>query len=157
MGKTASRGDAAARAERKFEKKLEFYAKVKQTVTSLAAQKSITKKKKVRSRQKKLKAYDLSELSEFLPEFKASQQPKPAEFKLKSKNRKNLVVKEGNQFQAVINHPAFQADPLGAIHQHLQSTQPTPDEKPKRRENKNGNRKGKKKSKASAAPQSMEI
>lgn len=66
-------------------------------------------------------------------------------------------LKEGNQFQAVINHPAFQADPLGAIHQHLQSTQPTLDEKPKRRENKNGNRKGKKKSKASAAPQSMEI
>ncbi|OIT07478.1 PREDICTED: putative ribosome biogenesis protein slx9-like isoform X1 [Nicotiana attenuata] len=157
MGKTASRGDAAARAERKFEKKLEFYAKVKQTVTSLAAQKSITKKKKVRSRQKKLKAYDLSELTEFLPELKASQQPKPAEFKLKSKNRKNLVLKEGNQFQAVINHPAFQADPLGAIHQHLQSTQPTLDDKPKKREKKNGNRKGKKKSKASAAPQSMEI
>ncbi|KAK4349133.1 hypothetical protein RND71_031888 [Anisodus tanguticus] len=156
MGKTTSRGDAASRAERKFEKKLEFYAKVRQTVTSLAAQKSIAKKK-VRSRQKILKAYDLSTLSEFLPDLNASQQPKPAAFKLKSKTRQNLVLKEGNQLRAVINHPAFQSDPLGAIHQHLQSTQPTVDEKPKRKERKNGNRKGKKKSKASAGLQSMEI
>ncbi|XP_055835786.1 uncharacterized protein LOC129904271 [Solanum dulcamara] len=157
MGKTTSRGDAASRAERKFEKKLEFYSKVRQTVASLSTQKAIAKKKKVRSRTKKLKAYDLSTLTEFLPELKASQQPKPVEFKLKSKTRKNLVLKEGNQLQAVINHPAFQSDPLGAIHQHLQSTQPTVDEKPKIRENKNGNRKGKKKSKASAGLQSMEI
>ncbi|KAJ8541417.1 hypothetical protein K7X08_002233 [Anisodus acutangulus] len=158
MGKTTSRGDAANRAECKFEKKLEFYAKVRQTVASLATQKAIAKKKKVRSRQKKLKAYDLSTFSEFLPELKASQLlPKPAEFKLKSKTRQRLVLKEGNQFRAVINHPAFQSDPLGAIHQHLQSTQPTVDEKPKRRENKNGNRKGKKKSKASAGLQLMEI
>ncbi|KAL3322131.1 hypothetical protein AABB24_039651 [Solanum stoloniferum] len=156
MGKTTSRGDAAARAERKFEKKLDFYAKVRQTVASLSTNKAIAKKK-VRSRQKKLKAYDLSTLTEFLPDLKASQQPKPAEFKLKSKTRKNLVLKEDNQLQAVINHPAFQSDPLGAIHQHLQSTQPTVDEKPKIRENKNGNRKGKKKSKASAGLQSMEI
>ncbi|KAM3237904.1 putative ribosome biogeneis protein slx9-like [Capsicum chacoense] len=153
MGKTSKRGDAAARAERKFEKKLEFYSKVRHTVASLATQKTIAKKKKVRSRQKKLKAYDLSTLTEFLPELKTSQQPKPANFKLKSKNRKNLVLKEGNQLQAVINHPAFQSDPLGAIHQHLQSTQPTVDEKPKRREN----RKGKKKSKAIAGLQSMEM
>lgn len=157
MGKTTSRGDAASRAEHKFEKKLEFYAKVRQTVASLATQKAIAKKKKVRSRQKKLKAYDLSTLTEFLPELKASQQPKSTEFKLKSKTRQNLVLKEDNQLRAVFNHPAFQSDPLGAIHQHLQSTQPTVDEKPKRRENKNGNRKGKKKSKASAGLQSMEI
>ncbi|XP_015059502.1 uncharacterized protein LOC107005424 [Solanum pennellii] len=157
MGKTTSRGDAAARAERKFEKKLDFYAKVRQTVASLSTNKAIAKKKKVRSRQKKLKAYDLSTLTEFLPDLKASQQPKPAEFKLKSKTRKNLVLKEDNQLQAVINHPAFQSDPLGAIHQHLQSTQPTVDEKPKIRENRNGNRKGKKKSKASTGLQSMEI
>ncbi|CAN4122244.1 unnamed protein product [Withania somnifera] len=156
MGKTTSRGDAAARAERKFEKKLEFYAKVRHTVASLATQKTISKKK-VRSRQKKLKAYDLSTLTEFLPELKGSPKPKPAEFKLKSKTRKNLVLKEGNQLQAVINHPAFQSDPLGAIHQHLQSTQPAAEEKPKRRENKNGSRKGKKKSKASAGLQLMEI
>lgn len=143
-------------------------------------------KKKVRSRQKKLKAYDLSTLTEFLPNLKASQQPKPAEFKLKSKTRKNLVwglelclsfkihhpflwksnlflrmstsnrLKEGNQLQAVLTHPAFQSDPLGAIHQHLQSTQPTVDEKPKLREKKNGNRKEKKISKASTGLQSME-
>ncbi|KAK4352433.1 hypothetical protein RND71_027951 [Anisodus tanguticus] len=188
MGKTTSREDAANRAECKFKKKLEFYAiilahafiygwllhssmpiltgkvrmvlstEVRQTVASLATQKAIAKKKKVRSRQKKLKAYDLSTFSEFLPELKASQLlPKPAEFKLKSKTRQKLVLKEGNQFRAVINHPAFQSDPLGAIHQHLQSTQPIVDEKPKRRENKNGNRKGKKKSKASAGLQLMEI
>lgn len=129
---------------------------VKQTVASLAAQKAIAKKKKVSSRQKKLKAYDLSTLTEFLPNLKASQQPKPAEFKLKSKTRKNLVLKEGNQLQAVLTHPAFQSDPLGAIHQHLQSTQPTVDEKPKLREKKNGNRKRKKRSKASTGLQSME-
>jgi len=49
-------------------------------------------KKKLRSRQKKLKAYDLSTLTEFLPELKSSQQSKPtAEFKLNSKSRQKLM------------------------------------------------------------------
>ncbi|KAJ8534967.1 hypothetical protein K7X08_016695 [Anisodus acutangulus] len=43
MVKKTSRGDAASRTERKFEKKLEFYARVRQTVTSLAVQKAIAK------------------------------------------------------------------------------------------------------------------
>lgn len=40
-------------------------------------------KKKLHSRQKKLKAYDLSSFSEFLPDFEDSQEPAPAiDFKL---------------------------------------------------------------------------
>lgn len=51
------------------------------------------KKKKIRSRQKKLKAYDLSTLSEFLPEFSASQKsdlPAP-DLKMNCKRRQELV------------------------------------------------------------------
>ena len=67
-----------------------------------------------------------------------------------------ISLKEGKQLSTVLNHPAFQLDPLAAIHQHLQSTQPVIDEKPKKKKNKNGGRKKKaKKSKASDGPQSM--
>lgn len=157
MGK--SRQDAASKADRKFEKKVQFYSKVRDTVSVLTAQKSITKKKKLRSRQKKLKAYDLSTLTEFLPELKSPQQSKPAaEFKLNSKSRQKLILKEGKQLSMVLNHPAFQADPLGSIHQHLLSTQPVAEEKPKKKMNKNGGKKVKgKKSKSLTTPQSMDF
>ncbi|CAK9143647.1 unnamed protein product [Ilex paraguariensis] len=141
MGKTSTRSEESTRADSKFEKKLQFYAKVRDTVTSLSAQKAITKKKKLRSRRKKLKAYDLSSLSEFLPELKAPRRPTPAEFKLNSKSRQTLVLKEGNQLRTVLNHPAFRANPLAAIHQHLQSTQPDSNEKTKRKDSKNGKKK----------------
>ena len=66
-----------------------------------------------------------------------------------------ISLKEGKQLSTVLNHPAFQLDPLAAIHQHLQSTQPVI-EKPKKKKNKYGGRKKKaKKSKASDGPQSM--
>ncbi|KAL5790569.1 hypothetical protein ACOSQ2_005457 [Xanthoceras sorbifolium] len=122
----------STKSDNKFEKKLQFYAKVRDTVTSLTAKKAITKKKKVRSRHKKLKAYDLSSLTEFLPQLKGSRQPAPApEFKLNCKSRQKLILKEGKQLSAVLNHPTFQEDPLAAIHQHLESTQPMSNDKPK--------------------------
>ncbi|CAN1192462.1 hypothetical protein LINPERHAP2_LOCUS41568 [Linum perenne] len=160
MGK--SRKDANAKTERKFEKKVEFYAKVKDSV-SLNATKSITKKKKLRSRQRKLKAYDFTALSEFLPDVNAPK-PKPVavkEVKLNSKSRKKILQTEKKQMNTILNHPAFLADPLGSIHQHLQSTQPPVEEKPRKKQNKNGNNKSKsKKSKAStsasAGPELME-
>ncbi|XP_040945128.1 putative ribosome biogenesis protein slx9-like isoform X4 [Gossypium hirsutum] len=150
MGKPSSRPDSSSKADKKFDKKVQFYAKVRDTVASLTAKKDITKKK-FRSRQKKLKAYDLSALSEFLPELKA---PRANDFKLNCKSR----LKEGKQLSAVLEHPAFQADPLAAIHQHLQNTQPVLDEKPKKKKNQNGGRKKKsKKSKALSRQQSMDI
>ena len=49
-------------------------------------------KKKLRSRQKKLKVYDFSALSEFLPELKAPKQSTPAaDFKLNCKSRQQLM------------------------------------------------------------------
>ena len=49
-------------------------------------------KKKLRSRQKKLKAYDLSALSEFLPELKTPKQTTAAaDFKLNCKSRQQLM------------------------------------------------------------------
>ncbi|KAM3757698.1 hypothetical protein ACB098_02G209100 [Castanea mollissima] len=62
------------------------------SVAALSAQKTIEKKKKLRSRQKKLKAYDLSSVSEFLPELKIPRQPSPAaEFKLNCKSKQKLM------------------------------------------------------------------
>lgn len=160
MGKTrscsTSDGDLKTRADRKFDKKVQFY----ETIRNAVAHKSIAKEKKQRkrSRQKKLKAYDLSSLSDFLPELKAPKEPRPAEFKLNSKTRNNLVLKESNQLKIVINHPTFQSDPLGAIYQHLQNTQPPMDEKPKRKDRKTVKKKAKgKKSKALSGTQSMDI
>ncbi|GJT62463.1 hypothetical protein Tco_1005996 [Tanacetum coccineum] len=81
MGKTSSRNDEKKHADRKFDKKLDFYSKVRETV-ALGAQKSIKKKTKLRSRQKKLKAYNLSTLAEFLPDIESSKKPTPADFKV---------------------------------------------------------------------------
>ncbi|KAK9990094.1 hypothetical protein SO802_025079 [Lithocarpus litseifolius] len=116
-----------SKADLKFEKKHQFYTEVRDTVAALSAQKAIEKKKKLRSRQKKLKAYDLSSLSEFLPELKTLWQPSPAaQFKLNCKSMQKLI------------------------------TQTVTDEKPKKKKNKNGGKKKKaKKSKASDGPQSM--
>ncbi|XP_075673276.1 uncharacterized protein LOC142642745 [Castanea sativa] len=158
MGKSRSLPESTSKADLKFEKKRQFYTKVKDTVAALSAQKAIGKKKKLRSRQKKLKVYDLSTLSDFLPDLKTPRQPTPPtdELKPNCKSMKKLILNEGKQLSTVLNHPAFQLDPLAAIHQHLQSTQPVIDEKPKKKKNKNGGRKIKaKKSKASDGPQSM--
>ncbi|KAL8540390.1 hypothetical protein ACS0TY_001845 [Phlomoides rotata] len=113
------------------------------------------KQKKKRSRQKKLKAYDLSTLSECLPELKSPKPSEPAELKINCKRRNDLVLKESNRFKTVLNHPVFQSDPLAAIYQHLQNTQPVTAEKPKKKDSKT--RKNKAKKKKSKAPQSMEI
>ncbi|GAA0163084.1 hypothetical protein LIER_19041 [Lithospermum erythrorhizon] len=119
MGKPSKRSkeDAETKAERKFEKKLQFYSKIKETIASLNVEKSIKKKK----RRSRLKAYDLSALADNLPDLKP---PKEAKFKLNSKTRQSLVLREANQFNAVIIHPAFQSNPMEAIYRHLLSTQP---------------------------------
>ncbi|KAL5206738.1 hypothetical protein ABZP36_034947 [Zizania latifolia] len=106
------------KSKQRLEKKLSFYTKVKDSVTSLNAKKTISK----RSRQKKLKAYDLSALSEFLPETDVLQQR--TEAKLNCKSKQALVQREAAQLNAVLKNTQFQLDPFAAIHQHLLSTQP---------------------------------
>ncbi|CAN8266889.1 unnamed protein product [Cochlearia groenlandica] len=145
MGKPTKGSETGSKSDKKFEKKLQFYTKVKDTLSSLSVQKEIGKKKKLRSRQKKLKAYDLSTLSEFLPECNASLQksalPAP-ELKMNCKRRQELVLSEGERLNTVLDHPAFQADPIGSIFQHLQSQQPPVEEKPKKKKaNINGSKK----------------
>ncbi|XP_010553739.1 PREDICTED: putative ribosome biogenesis protein slx9-like [Tarenaya hassleriana] len=160
MGKPSKGPDTVSKADKKFEKKLQFYAKVRDTVASLSVQKEIEKKKKRRGRQNKLKAYDLSALSEFLPEFNASRESAaPTVYaKLNCKNRQKLILEEGKNLSNVLNHPAFQADPFGSIHQHLQSTQPAVEEQPKKKTNRNGSKKkNRRKGKASSQPQSMDM
>lgn len=67
-------------------------------------------------------------------------------------------LKEGKQLSTVLSHPAFQVDPLAAIHHHLQSTQPVSDEKPKKKSSKTERKKKKKdKLKTSSGPQSMDF
>lgn len=49
-------------------------------------------KKKLRSHQKRLKAYNLSSLGDVLPDFSAQEQPAPlTEFKVNCKSRKKLM------------------------------------------------------------------
>ncbi|KAK6916405.1 Ribosome biogenesis protein Slx9-like [Dillenia turbinata] len=160
MGKTSIRSGLSKHADRKFEKKLQFYAKVRDTLSTLSATKAINKKKKLRTRQKKLKAYDFTSLSEFLPELKAPRQQttEEANFKLKPKSQGKLIEKESRRLKMVLNHAAFQSDPLSTIHQHLQSTQPAVEEKPRNKSSKNAKKKkGKKKSEATPISESMEM
>uniref|UniRef100_A0A0D9XY72 Ribosome biogenesis protein slx9-like n=1 Tax=Leersia perrieri TaxID=77586 RepID=A0A0D9XY72_9ORYZ len=119
---TGSSKKQELKSKQKLEKKLSFYTKVKDAVTSLNATKTISKKTKLRNRKKKLKAYDLSALSEFLPETDASKQH--TETKLNCKSKQALVQREAAQLNAVLTNPQFQLDPFAAIHQHLLSTQP---------------------------------
>lgn len=67
-------------------------------------------------------------------------------------------LREGKQLSTVLKHPAFQLDPLAAICQHLESTQPVFNEKPREKKTKNGGKKKKeKKLKGLAGSQSMEM
>lgn len=69
-----------------------------------------------------------------------------------------IRLKEGKQLATVLEHPAFKSDPLAAIQQHLERTQPVVEVKPEKRKNKSGSKKRKdKKLKASAGPQSMDM
>ncbi|ERN17894.1 hypothetical protein AMTR_s00047p00223950 [Amborella trichopoda] len=101
-----------------------FGAGVKDTVVALAAKKAINKKRRTRSRQRKAKTYDLSSLAEFLPNLDDLKQPDPHPLKLKvdCKNRRKLLEKEHDQFRAVLDHPAFQSEPIAAVYQHLEKT-----------------------------------
>ncbi|KAF5751181.1 putative ribosome biogenesis protein slx9-like isoform X2 [Tripterygium wilfordii] len=150
------RSGLSTKEKRILEKTRQFKTKIKDTSAALNVKTAISKKK-VRSRQKKLKAYDLSNLSEFLPELKTVQlnTAELSNSKLNCKSRQKLILKEGKQLCAVLNHPVFQSDPLAAIHQHLQMTQPV--EKPDRKMNKNKKKEMKKKSKASTESQSMDM
>ena len=66
--------------------------------------------------------------------------------------------KEEKQLKGVLNHPAFQLDPLTAIHHHLKSTRATPPgQKPKSKFIQTEKRNKGKKSKASFEPQPMDI
>ncbi|CAA6656484.1 unnamed protein product [Spirodela intermedia] len=129
MGLASLRSNSGkvSRHSLKFEKRKHFYENVKKVAVSLSATKTISKKKRTRSRQKKLKAYDLSALSATLPDENSPppQQDGPtAKLKFNCKSRTKLVEREGKQLQAVFSHPAFQSDPVAAIRQHLESTQP---------------------------------
>ncbi|XP_038883689.1 putative ribosome biogenesis protein slx9-like isoform X2 [Benincasa hispida] len=156
MGKPVSRSDSKSKAERKFEKKVQFYERVGETISTLNAQKTISKKS-YRRRKRDLKAFDLSILSEFLPGLAPKQKPSAAESKLNCKSRLKFMLKERKQMSTVLNHPVFQADPLRAIRLHLEGTQPIEEPK-KKKTNKNGSKKRKeKKSNASARPSSMEM
>ncbi|KAK4803458.1 hypothetical protein SAY86_003275 [Trapa natans] len=158
MGKPSSRSDLPSKADLKFEKKLEFYSKVRDTVASLSAMKSIAKKKKLRARQRKLRVYDLSMLSESLPELKEPKQPCLApKFKLNCKSRTDLVINEAKRLNVVLSDPNYQKDPLGYIYQHLQKTLPITEEKEKKNTKDRGKRMKKKtKASASGASASME-
>lgn len=69
-----------------------------------------------------------------------------------------IRLKEQKQLSTVLNHPAFQVDPLAAIHQHLESTQPVSEEKPKKKTNKTARKKKKgDRSKTSSGPKSMDF
>ena len=65
--------------------------------------------------------------------------------------------REGAQLKAVLNDPTFQIDPLTAIHQHLQRTQPpsASDQEKGSGKTKKAKKKGAKKSQS--GPQSMDI
>lgn len=167
MGSTSVRPDSEGKEsksfKRKIEKKLKFYGKVRDAVIALAAKKAISKKKRSRSRQKKLKAYDLSTLSEFLPDLSAPRQPsRETNLKFNCKSRQKLVQREGAQLRTVLNDPTFLNDPVSAIHQYLQRTQPpstSDQEKGSRKTKKKGKKKGAKKGakKSLSGPQSMNI
>ncbi|KAB2602857.1 hypothetical protein D8674_003862 [Pyrus ussuriensis x Pyrus communis] len=102
--------------------------------------------KKFHFRRKKLNAYDLFSLSEFLPELNDSLEVTPAaKFK--------LILKEGKHLSALVNHPAFQAKLLGAIYRHIMSTQLVEDEEPNERNKCGSEKRNQKKYKAQSRKQ----
>ncbi|KAG0531827.1 hypothetical protein BDA96_04G055500 [Sorghum bicolor] len=123
----------------------------------LKSKKTISKKNTQSRRQKKLKAYDLSALSEFLPEPAALEQK--TEAKLNCKSRQTLVLQEAAHLKAVLDNLQFQLDPFAVIHQHLLATQPPAaakgDAMRQGKDSKKEKRRGKKG--ASSSSQAMDI
>ncbi|XP_072972941.1 uncharacterized protein [Typha angustifolia] len=135
------------------ERKVKLSKEVKAATVALNAKKAINKKKVLRSRQRKLKRYDLSSLSKFLPELDAPKQCSTTEIlKINCKSRQKLVMREGARLQALLNNPSIVIDPISAIHQHLLRTQSPPDNQ----QSKKNRKKGKRGKKASSI-QSMDI
>ncbi|KAK8913733.1 hypothetical protein KSP39_PZI023979 [Platanthera zijinensis] len=152
---STQKDDLSKSSKRRIEKKLNFIAKITESITSLGAKKTISKKKKLRSRQKKLKAYDLSVLSEFLPDPALKNASRTTVLKVNCKNRQKLVQRETEALRSVHDHPVFQADPISAIQQHLEQTQPPP---PLEKRVKRSKKDKRKKSKLpTAGLQSMEV
>lgn len=146
--------DLPKSSKRRIEKKLNFIAKITESITSLGAKKTISKKKRLRSRQKKLKPYDLSVLSDFLPDPALKNASRTTKFKVNCKNRQKLVQRETEVLRSVHYHPVFQADPIAAIQRHLEQTQPPP---PVEKRVKRSKKDKRKKSKRPAGLQSMEM
>ncbi|KAG0452094.1 hypothetical protein HPP92_011327 [Vanilla planifolia] len=143
LRRSTGRKELPKSSKRKIEKKLNFITKISEAVSSLRAKKAIGKKKRLRSRKKKLKAYDLGVLADFLPDpdsFKKLS-AKPTDLKLNCKNRLKLLQKESQQLSAVHSHPLFQADPISAIQLHLEQTQPPIEEEKKPNKGKRDKRK----------------
>ncbi|GJY87038.1 hypothetical protein Tco_0501666 [Tanacetum coccineum] len=67
-----------------------------------------------------------------------------------------LRMKESSQLKTVLNDHVFKADPLVALHQHLQSTQPVLEKPPRKKETKKKGQKKKKKAKSLIGSQTME-
>ncbi|KAF3338544.1 Ribosome biogenesis protein SLX9 [Carex littledalei] len=84
--------DSKSSFKRKVEKKLGFYNKVQDAIV-----KKETKTKKLRSRKKKMKAYNLSALAEFLPDLETLAKTKETgvikEEKINCKTRQSLVTR----------------------------------------------------------------
>ncbi|XP_020593909.1 putative ribosome biogenesis protein slx9-like [Phalaenopsis equestris] len=158
LRRSSREGDLSKSSKRKIEKKLKFISKITEAVSSLSAKKTISKKKRLRSRQKKLRAYDLSALSDFLPDEALQKSSKSPVFKLNCKNRQKLVEIESELLRSVHRHPAFQADPIAAIQQHLEQTQPpsSAEEKGDKKSKKDNKDKRKKRSNYAIA-QNMEM
>ncbi|RLN00723.1 uncharacterized protein C2845_PM06G11040 [Panicum miliaceum] len=117
------------------------------------------RKKNQSRRQKKLKAYDLSALSEFLPE--PAEPEHKTETKLNCKSRQTLVLRESAHLKAVLNNPQFQLDPFAAIHQHLLATQPPEaarkDDAAKHGKDSKDKKRRRKKKSTSSSTQAMDI
>lgn len=83
------------------------------------------KKKKHRSRHTKMKAFDMSTLSESLPDINSSLLKKKSTMtpSRSRKNRSKTADILRMQLGEILQNQYFQSDPLGSIHEHLIQTQ----------------------------------
>jgi hypothetical protein len=65
---------------------------------------------------------DLSSIGLNLPESNSGNPKQSRSTKMTRKNRQRITNVEIAQFQAVLAHPSFQANPMATIHDHLENT-----------------------------------
>ena len=120
---SAEGGDGLSRGQKKRLAKREQYLRKERLVMgSLQLKKKEEQAKRIDGLDAIKEALMATTRADDEDDKKQQQQQQQPNLLKSQKSRQTLLQRESNQLQLVMQHPAFQADPLATIRQHLQNS-----------------------------------